>query len=221
MKNSSGRIRIFIVDDHPLVREGLSGLIADEPDLEVCGQAADAMEAMRKLDQLHPDCVVVDISLGGTNGIDLIEQVHERDGKVKFVVLSMYDELLFVERALRAGALGYLSKRESAATILAGIRAVASGHSFLSEESNQRVFLRMREGRKNETPLEALSDRELEIFELIGCGHSTREIAVKLNIGIKTVETHRLNIKTKLALKDGLELVQHAVLWRLETGAVG
>jgi DNA-binding NarL/FixJ family response regulator len=220
---SGKKARILIVDDHAIVRRGLAALLAEEPDLEICGEAADTAEALRQLALHGPDLVLVDITLKDGNGIDLIRQMRARDECTRMVVLSMHDESLFAERALRAGALGYVHKQEPAEKILDAIREVLGGGIYLSTSMTERVLRRTLTtgGRPVALPAEALSDRELQVFELIGQGLTTRDIAGKLHLSIKTVETYREHIKAKLHLKNGAELGRHAAQWVVENGFAG
>jgi len=210
--------RIMIVDDHALVRHGLGQLISGEADLEVCAQAATIDEALGRLDS-EPDLIVIDISLKEGNGIELIKQVKARDADIKMLVSSMHDESLFAERALHAGAKGYINKQESTENVLDAIRHVLDGHIYLSPKMTDRLLHGVVEGQRvpETSSIEKLSDRELQVFELIGQGMSTRQIANQLSLSIKTIETHREHIKGKLNLKNGAELSRHAVRWVLES----
>lgn len=210
--------RIMIVDDHALVRHGLSQLISCEADLEVCAQAATVDEALEQL-ATNPDLIVVDISLKDGNGIELIKQIKSKDEDMKMLVSSMHDESLFAERALHAGARGYINKQESTEKVIDAIRHVLGGHIYLSPRMTDRLLHGVVEGQKmpETSSIEKLSDRELQVFELIGRGLSTRQIANQLELSIKTIETHREHIKSKLNLKNGAELSRHAVRWVLES----
>jgi DNA-binding NarL/FixJ family response regulator len=211
--------RIFIVDDHPLVREGLAALLACQPDLEVCGEADDISPALDLVKARKPDVVIVDISLKSGNGIDLIKQLKARDPDCKILVSSMYDESLYAERALRAGAMGYVNKQEVPQKVLDAVRQVFGGKMFLSPAMTDRMLHRaVRRDDDPASPVAALSDRELEIFQLIGRGQTTRQIANALHLSVKTVESHRENIKTKLNLANSAELVRQAVQWVLSNG---
>lgn len=209
--------RVMIVDDHPVVRRGLAELIADEADLEVCGEAGDAVEALRLLETARPDVVVVDISLQAGNGIELVEQIKLRDERVKTLVSSMHDETLFAERALRAGAMGYINKQEPTERVLDAIREVLNGQVFLSTRMANRLLQSVVGGETlDQDPIGSLSNRELEVFELIGQGLTTKKIAGRLHLSPKTIETHREKIKTKLNLTNSTELARRAVQWVLE-----
>lgn len=207
--------RILLVDDHAMLREGLAGFLTKQSDFEICGEASGAPEAMRLVLEQKPDVVIVDISLKSGHGIELIKQIHAQDEKIKMLVLSMHDESLFAERAIRAGAMGYLNKEQSRTQILDAIRTILDGQVFLSEAMTARMLTRTmgKAGDENRSPIETLSDRELEVFELIGQGLTVREIAEKLQLSPKTVETYRENIKTKLDIANATELIRHAVQW--------
>ncbi|MCO6414131.1 MAG: response regulator transcription factor [Thiogranum sp.] len=209
---------VLIVDDHPLVRAGLRQLIADEPDLVVCGEAASVQEAIKLLDSCTPAVAIVDISLADGSGLELIRRMHARAPGIRILVASMHDESLFAERALRAGATGYINKQEAAAKVIEALRQVLRGKIYLSQKMTE-VLLRNATGvreRQTTSSIESLSNRELEVFELIGRGLSTCKIAEKLHLSIKTIETHRANIKKKLGLGNGNELALKAMQWTLE-----
>lgn len=212
-----GKTRVLIVDDHPVMRMGLTELIEHEPDLEVCGTAADVAEAMQLIDAHHPDVAIVDISLRGGNGIELIEQAKARHAEVKVLVSSMYDEALFAERVLRAGAMGFINKQEPPEEMLSALRQVISGQVYLSARMANRLLNCVVGGRTPQRdPIEGLSNRELEVFELVGQGMTTKQIARRLVLSPKTIETHREKIKKKLGLKNSAELSCRAVQWVLE-----
>ena len=219
-KGSSTNSRVFVVDDHPLVRRGLVELIAGEPGLEVCGEASDADEALQHAKATQPDLIVIDISLKGTSGIELIKQIKALDIDAKMLVSSMHDESLFAERALRAGAMGYVNKEEATEKVLKAIHDVLAGRIYLSPETTDHLLRRFASSSEvpMQSPIDTLSDRELEVFALIGRGQATRQIADNLHISIKTVETYRDHIKTKLNLETGAALTRHAVQWVLENG---
>jgi DNA-binding NarL/FixJ family response regulator len=209
--------RILIVDDHPLFRRGLAATIGDESDLEVCGEAADACEALRQVAALDPDLVIVDLSLRKGHGIELVKQIRARDERVKVLVCSMHEEALFAERALHAGARGYINKQEASEKVIESIRAVLNGKIYLSPEMAQRVLARGHQAEATPCwPGESFSDRELAVFELIGQGLTTRAIAELLHLSVKTVETYREHIKAKLGLRNGAQLARHATQWVLE-----
>ncbi len=209
-KNDQPKIKIFLVDDHPLVREWLSQLILREGDLAVCGEAEDAPEALQKIEETQPDIAIVDISLRNTHGLELVKDLQVRRPTLPVLVLSMHDESLYAERVLRAGARGYITKK-----ILSAIRQVLAGQIYISEKMASRMVHKMVLGRVQEqkSPIERLTDRELEVFQLIGRGHGTRKIAAELHLGIKTVESYRARIKEKLKLEDGTQLLQQAIQW--------
>jgi DNA-binding NarL/FixJ family response regulator len=217
----TNRARILIVDDHPLVRSGLRLLIDCEPDLLVCGEAANAYEAMRLLDSQKPDLLIVDLSLKESSGLELIKRIKSRNSDAKMLVSSMFEETLYAERVLSAGALGYVHKQEGMERVIEAIRCVLSGRVWLSTAMSDRMLRRMSTSQAaapTQSPVHALSDRELEVFELIGRGRGTKDIAKQLHLSVKTVETHREKIKTKLGVKSGSELSRAAVQWVLEQG---
>lgn len=210
--------RVLIVDDHPIVREGLRALISQQNDLVVCGEAESVAEAMSLVDSTHPDIAVIDISLKGSDGLELIRRIKEHDSSVRMLVSSMHDESMYARRSLRAGALGFVSKENAARQIIDAIRRVLDGRIYLSEEMSEQLISRML--RKEDEPgtlsVESLSDREFEVFRWIGHGLTTREIADRLNLSVKTVETYRQRIRQKLDLRNGAELAQRASQWVLE-----
>jgi DNA-binding NarL/FixJ family response regulator len=214
------RARILIIDDHPLVRSGLRLLIDCEPDLTVCGEAANADEAMRLLDSQKPDLLIVDLSLKESSGLELIKRIKARNSDAKMLVSSMFEESLYAERVLNAGALGYVHKQEGMERVIEAIRCVLSGRVWLSTAMSDRMLRRMTASQPATTrsPVHTLSDRELEVFEQIGRGHATKDIARQLHLSVKTVETHREKIKAKLGLKSAAELSRAAVHWVLEQG---
>ena len=209
------KAKVFLVDDHPLVREHLTALIQHEADLQVCGEAADAPTALSLISRQVPDLVILDISLKRSNGLELIKSLKEMWPKLPVLVLSMHDEMLYAERSLRAGALGYITKEEATVNVLSAIRKVLRGQVYLSDRMAGRMMKRMVGGVAKEggSPLEVLTDRELEVFQMLGRGLGTRQIAEELRLGIKTVESYRARIKEKLQLEDGNQLLQHAIQW--------
>jgi DNA-binding NarL/FixJ family response regulator len=210
----SAKYRVLIVDDHPIVRRGLVELIGQEPDLEVCGEAADTSEALRQLAATQPHVVIVDISLKSGHGIDLIEQIKAKDEHVRMLVSSIYDESLYAERALRAGAMGYVNKQEATEKVVEAVRQVLRGEIYLSTRMSNRLLHSVVGGdRLEQNPIEGLSNRELEVFEMIGQGLTTKQIAGKLHLSPKTIETHREKIKMKLNLANSTELSHRAVQW--------
>jgi DNA-binding NarL/FixJ family response regulator len=208
--------RLLLVDDHPIVRQGLAEMINQEHDLMVCGTAEDVHKALEAIDRIKPDLVIADISLKGSNGIELLKNIKIRHPRMLVLVLSMHDESLYAVRALRAGAAGYIMKQEATEKVLTAIRHVLTGEIYLSEKMEKKMMHQLVGGRTARTgsPIEDLSDRELEVFGLIGQGHGTRQIAEELHLSIKTIESHRAHIKEKLNLKNATELVQHAIQWR-------
>jgi DNA-binding NarL/FixJ family response regulator len=218
-KKSKKRERVLIVDDHPAVREALALRIDWQRDLKVCGEAADSGEALRLIAETQPDAAVVDISLKEGDGIDLIKRIKERNKTVRILVYSAHSESLYAERALRAGALGYINKDQDTHKIVEAIRRVLAGKVWLSETMSERLLQRAvgEEGAKvQRSPLADLADREIEVFRLIGEGVKTAEIAKRLYLSIKTVETYRDRIRQKLDLADGTKLAHYATQWVLE-----
>ena len=219
MTSKSAPWRIMIVDDHELVRDGLALRIGLYPDLMVCGQAAGEEEALSRIKELSPDLVLVDISLKEGHGLDLVKRIRSLDGTIKLLVISGFDESLYAERALRAGALGYLCKQESNDKLIEAIRTVLSGHRYVSTALAQRlVDQAYGTAGLDKSPLETLTTREMEIFRLIGSGLTTGAIAARLNISPHTIDTHRENIKKKLGAKNAGELSLAAVQWVMGNG---
>jgi len=208
-------MRVLIVDDHPLLRKGVSQLIDQEKDLVVVGEAEDANKAITAIENTKPDIALIDISLNGTSGIELLKNIKARFPKLKMLVLSMHDESVYAHRALRAGASGYIMKQEGTEKVLLALRKVLQGEVYLSDRLGNRMLHTLVNGRASLTtsPIEELSDRELEVFSLIGQGHGTRPIAEKLHLSVKTIESHRAHIKEKLNLQNASELVHHAIQW--------
>ena len=213
--------RILLVDDHPLLRQGIAQILEAEPDLSVAGQAGDAEEALSVFDSVAPDLVVTDISLPGMNGLELLKNLLTLHPTLPVLVVSRHDEELYAERAVRAGARGYVSKLAAGDELVIAIRRVLRGGIHLSEDLKDRMLFGAASGVKNatQTPLEVLSDRELEVFEMTGRGIPTREISERLHLSVKTVESYRSRIKTKLGLANGTELIKHAVAWVEGEGA--
>lgn len=210
--------RVLIVDDHPLVRSGFVQLISDEPDLEVCGETDNENEAMQLVESERPDLIIIDLFLSGGSGLNLIDRIKAHGNSVSMLVVSMHDESLFADRVLAAGALGYLNKQEAPSNIIKAIRRVLQGKVYLSDEMTGRVLDGLAGGaaQSKQSPLQRLSNRELEVFELIGRGMTTGKIGDHLKLSTKTIETHRENIKRKLALASGQELTRRAMHWLLE-----
>jgi DNA-binding NarL/FixJ family response regulator len=215
--------RIVIVDDHPLLRKGVGQLINNEKDLLVVGEAEDAAKALTAIETAKPDVALIDISLGGASGIELLKNIKARFPKLQVLVLSMHDESVYAHRALRAGASGYIMKQEATEKVLTALRKVLRGEVYLSDRLGARMLNTLVGGRSSTatSPIEALSDRELEVFSLIGQGHGTRPIAEKLHLSVKTIESHRAHIKEKLNLQTATELVHHAIQWVQSERVVG
>ncbi|GAA5128552.1 response regulator transcription factor [Luteolibacter yonseiensis] len=206
--------RVFLVDDHPMVRELLALMIDQQPDLQVCGEASDASQAIEGIGNTQPDIAVVDLSLKSSSGLELIKDIKARKWGTPVLVLSMHDEGLYAERVLRAGGFGYINKQENSNEILHAIRKVIDRQIYVSEKLAGIMLKRIAKGNGSEiSPVESLADRELEIFQMIGRGNSTRSISETLGLSIKTVESYRARIKEKLQLEDGVQLMQQAVLW--------
>jgi DNA-binding NarL/FixJ family response regulator len=208
--------RILIVDDHPLFRKGLHEMIVREPGWQVCGEAAEAAEAIRLVEEKKPDLVIMDISLGQTNGIDLIEVLCGKDPELPILVVSMHDESLHAERSINAGAMGYLMKLEPPNIVRAAIHRVLAGEMYLSHKMAMFLVAKLTHGdnaEPKEAPQDRLSERELEVFRLLGHGKGARQIAEELNITVATVNSFRARIKEKLRLKNSTELMLHAINW--------
>ena len=211
---------VLLVDDHPMTREGLASIINRQADLEVCCEASNPAEAMSAMSKLKPDLMLTDMTMPGRSGIEFLKDVHALMPELPMLVLSMHDEMLYAERALRAGARGYLMKDAGSAKVLEVIRLVLSGQSYVSPQMSARLLDAMtgRRPRGSTSPIEKLSDREFEVFQLLGAGKSTKEVAEALNLSPKTVDVHRGRIKEKLQLKDAPSLIHYAVRW-VETQA--
>jgi DNA-binding NarL/FixJ family response regulator len=208
--------RILIVDDHPLFLDALKELINREPGWQVCGKAADANEAMRLVSETNPDLVIIDITLDGSNGIDLVKNLSAKYPDLAMLVLSMHDESLYSERAIRAGAMGYVTKHEPPKTVKAAIQHVLSGELYLSHRMATSLVSKLMRGSADaprETPIQKLSDRELEVFRLLGQGRGARQIAQDLDLSIATINSFRARIKEKLHLKTSTELLLQANKW--------
>jgi DNA-binding NarL/FixJ family response regulator len=218
-KSTAGsRVSVAIVDDHPLVREGLAARISSQPDMEVCGEAADIESALELVVSKRPSLVIVDIALKDGHGIDLIKRITAAGVNTRMLVVSAYDETFFAERALRAGALGYINKQELQGKVVEAMRTVLRGERYLSSAMAQRLIAQAIGSRVAQGGTETLTDRELQIFQLIGRGKSTREIARELNVSVHTIDSHREHIRSKLDLRTGTELIQRAVQWHIENG---
>ena len=214
MSDSGSQPRsVLIVDDHPIVRQGLSQLINAEHDLMVCGDAATVDEAMKSLDSADPDVVIIDLSLADSDGLELIKQIRNKTRQLPVLVLSMHDENMYAERLLSAGANGYIMKQAAADQLLIALRRVLAGGVYVSEDLGASMVERLAgsEGKQDSNPFERLSNRELQVMNLIGRGQTTREVAENLNLSVKTVESHRQRIKKKLNLQTSAQLVHFAV----------
>ncbi|MGA6984914.1 MAG: response regulator transcription factor [Terriglobales bacterium] len=209
--------RILVVDDHPVVRQGLALLINREPDLVVCGEAEEAMGAMHILASARPDILIVDISLSGPDGLDLLKSIRTTHPTLPVLILSMHDESIYAERALRAGANGYIMKQEATEKVLVAVRRILSGEIYVSDRIAGKMLKHYitGSGTLRSSSIADLSDRELEVFRLIGEGHGTRQIAEELHLSIKTVESYQAHIKEKLSLRSSRELMQHAIQWNM------
>lgn len=218
MSESASVVRIVIVDDHPMVRERLAEVINREADMKVCGEAEDRAGALELIGKLEPTLVIVDLTLRRSNGLDLIKDLRAMYPEVRILVVSMQEENLYAERVIRAGAHGYITKQEATRKILEAIRQVLDGKVFLSEALSAEMLSRM-VGKPKTTPgisFELLTDRELQVFDLVGQGFGTRQIAEQLGVDVKTIETYRARIKDKLELKDASELLRKAIAWKID-----
>lgn len=220
MNSQSSPSRILIVDDHPIVREGLAARIEGQSDLEVCGEASGINEALSQYSTLSPDLTLIDIKLEDGNGIELIKEIYSRDSAAKMLVVSAFDESLYAKRALRAGALGYVNKRELQDNVIDAIRTALRGERYLSPKITQQLLSQVVSNKTavNEDPIQHLSDREFEVFQLIGHGMTTSAIATQLQLSVHTIDTHREKLRHKLGVKNGVELMKLAVQWVLENG---
>jgi DNA-binding NarL/FixJ family response regulator len=209
------KCRVLLVDDHPIVRQGLALLIDREPDLSVCGEADGAHAAFHAIETLRPDLVVLDISLSGPDGLDVLKEIRMKTENLPILILSMHDESIYAERAMRAGANGYIMKQEATERVLVAIRRILQGDVYLSDRLTNTILQQYVHGASDakKSPLVNLTDRELEVFRLIGEGHPTRQIADELHLSVKTIESYQAHIKEKLALRNARELVQHAIEW--------
>ncbi len=215
--------RVLLVDDHPMTREGLAAIINRQADLEVCREAGNPAEAMSALAQLKPDLMVTDMTMPGRSGVEFLKDVHAMQPELPMLVFSMHDEMLYAERALRAGARGYVMKDAGSAKLLEVIRLVLSGQSYVSTQMSARILdaVTGRRPRGSTSPIEKLSDREFEVFQMLGGGMSTKEVAKALHLSPKTVDVHRGRIKEKLQLKDAASLIHQAVRWVETQGGRG
>jgi DNA-binding NarL/FixJ family response regulator len=206
--------KIYIVDDHPLMRKGMAMTLENSVEFTVCGQSESAEEALSEIPSLKPEACVVDISLPGMNGIELVKNLLAQMPDLKILVVSRHDEELYAERAIRAGAKGYLMKLEAGEVLVSAVRQVMNGGIYLSDKIGSQLIMKIASGQSaGDNPLELLSDRELEVFELTGKGESTKEIAQRLHVSVKTIDTYRARIKEKMHLKTANELMRRAVQW--------
>src|SRR5580704_8114107 len=211
------KFTVLLIDDHPIVRQGLALLISREPDLTVSGEAEGARTGLQAVANLHPDIVVLDLSLSGPDGLDVLKEIRMKSGDLPVLILSMHDEAIYAERALRAGANGYIKKQEATEKVLVALRRILSGEIYVSDKiANSMLQHYVRGVNPSEhSSISELTDRELEVFRLIGEGQGTRQIAKGLHLSVKTVESYQAHIKEKLSLRSARELVQHAVQWNV------
>lgn len=208
---------VLVIDDHPLLRQGLAMLINQQRDMHVCGEAEDMGAAMQCIKQLKPDVVILDISLKGPDGLEVLKAIRTTNPDLPVLIISMHDEAIYAERALRARANGYIMKQEATEKILVAVRRILGGEAYLSDAMSKKMLQQFIDGGPSllESRIAMLSDRELEVFGRIGEGRATREIAEELHLSVKTVETYQAHIKEKLRLKSGRELIQHAIQWKI------
>jgi DNA-binding NarL/FixJ family response regulator len=214
--NFTPRKKVFVIDDHPIIRQGLTLLINQESDLTVCGEAEEMHSALKAIDACRPDILIVDISLNGPDGLELLKNIRITSPRLPVLILSMHDEAIYAERALRAGANGYIMKQEATEKVLIALRRILGGEIYVSERianSMLRHYVRRGNPSPAHSSIADLTDRELEVFRLIGEGQGTRQIAEALHLSVKTVESYQAHIKDKLSLRTARELVQHAVEW--------
>lgn len=215
-------LRVLLVDDHPITRQGIRALVEQLPGAEICGEADGAPKAIELVNKLHPDLTIVDITLKSTNGIELTKNLRVLEPNMQVLIVSMHDENIYAERALRAGAMGYLMKQEASENILTAIRRIRGGEIYLSDRIKDKMLHRLVNHRNEEfvSPIETLSDREMEVFQLIGNGYGTRQIATKLNLSVKTIDSYREHLKEKLSLGTGSDLVRYAIQWVKSQGSM-
>ena len=218
----TGKTRVLLVDDHPLTRHGMKALISQQPNLEIVGEADSAPRALELVEKLKPNLAVVDITLRSTNGIELTKGMRAQSPDLQVLIVSMHDENLYAERALRAGAMGYLMKHEASEKIIAAIQRIQQGEIYLSDRIKEKMLHRFVNHKTDElvSPIDTLSDREMEVFQLIGNGYGTRLIAQQLNLSIKTIDSYREHLKLKLNLESGSELVRYAIQWMKSQGTM-
>mgnify|MGYP001170046808 CR=1 FL=1 len=219
---ATGKTRVLLVDDHPLTRHGMKALISQQPNLEIVGEADSAPRALELVEKLKPNLAVVDITLRSTNGIELTKGMRAQSPDLQVLIVSMHDENLYAERALRAGAMGYLMKHEASEKIIAAIQRIQEGEIYLSDRIKEKMLHRFVNHKTDElvSPIDTLSDREMEVFQLIGNGYGTRLIAQQLNLSIKTIDSYREHLKLKLNLESGSELVRYAIQWMKSQGTM-
>jgi DNA-binding NarL/FixJ family response regulator len=220
-ENPVAKQKVFVLDDHPIVRQGLALLINQEPDLVVSGQAEEAHSALKGIAACRPDIVIVDISLSGPDGLEVIKTIRTTDASLPVLVLSMHEETVYAERALRAGANGYIMKQEATEKVLVALRRILNHEIYVSDHIANKLLRQYVSGTTTmkQSPVSELTDRELEVFRLIGEGHGTRQIAEELHVSVKTVESYQAHIKEKLSLRSARELVQHAIQWAINEAA--
>jgi DNA-binding NarL/FixJ family response regulator len=223
ISKSPAKHRILLVDDHPITRQGVAVLLNQERDLEVVGEADSAPAAIAFLQKTPVDLAIIDITLKTTNGVELMKHIRVLAPDMPVLVMSMHDESIYAERAMRAGARGYIMKQEASAKILTAVRAMLAGDLYLSDKMKERVLHRFVNNRKERVgfSMDTLSDREMEVFQLIGEGYSTRQIAAKLNLSVKTIDSYREHLKLKLQLEAGKDLVRYAIQWMKSEPAPG
>lgn len=216
------KLRVLIVDDHPITRQGMKALVNQQSNLEVCGETDTAALAVDLVEKLKPDLAIIDISLKTTNGIELTKDIKARAPNLPILVVSMHDEALYAERALRAGAMGYVMKQEAGEKVAVALQHLLRGDIYLSNKMKEKMLHRFVNKKSDGMvfAIDTLSDREMEVFQLIGNGYSTRQIAQKLNLSSKTIDSYREHLKLKLGLESGAELVRHAIQWGRTTGEV-
>ena len=217
MTTQTAKKAVLVVDDHPLMRQGLALLINQQQDMQVCGEAEEAQAAMQAIARRRPDIMILDISLNGPDGLELLKSIRATDPDLPVLVLSMHDEAIYAERVLRARANGYIMKQEATEKVLVAVRRILNGEVYLSDRMSNKMLQQYIGGAPSviQSRIASLSDRELEVFRLIGEGRGTREIAEELHLSVKTVETYQAHIKEKLALRSGRELIQHAIQWKI------
>src|SRR5690349_25140106 len=217
LTSQAKKYRVLLVDDHPIVRQGLALLIDREADLSVCGEAEGAHSAFHAITTLRPDVVLLDISLSGPDGLDVLKEIRTQTANLPVLILSMHDESIYAERAMRAGANGYIMKQEATEKVLVALRRILGGEIYVSDRIANKMLKHYitGSGTLRNSSIADLSDRELEVFRLIGEGHGTRQIAEELHLSVKTVESYQAHIKEKLSLRSARELMQHAIQWSM------